>query len=268
MLTGAIALTLGGFGTATVARAQQAASPAGAAARQFAEATGLQNQEQFDKAADAWQVFLKEHPSDPRADRAWHHLGVCRLKNKQYAEAQAAFERLIADQPKSALASSAWLNLGLAQYDQAAAGQTELYAKAAETFVTLLEKFPRSNEVSRALFYRAESLYAQSKNAEAAKLYADFIRKYPQDPLLADALYAQGVALQELGSHAAAGASYDAWLKQFADHAQAAEVIFRRGETLLAQGNSEAAEKWFASAAARPSFALADLALLRQAACL
>lgn len=244
----------------------QDAPPAGAA-RQFAAATALQNQEQFDKAADAWDTFLKDHPNDPRADRAWHHLGVCRLKNNEYAAAQTAFERLIADHPKSTLAGSAWLNLGLAQYDRAAAGEADFYGKAAETFATLLEKFPRAAEAPRAAFYRAEALYAQGKNADAAKLYADFIKKYPQNPLLADALYAQGVALQEIGSHAAAGASYDAWLKQFADRPPAAEVIFRRGETLLAEGKAASAEKWFASAAARPEFELVDLALLRQAAC-
>ena len=263
-----LAIAVDAAGGPCVARAQSPAPSAASAARQFAAATALQNQEQFGKAAEEWDRFLKDHPDDVRADRAWHHLGVCRMKNKQYAEAQTAFERLIADRPKSTLAGSAWLNLGLAQYDRAAAGQTEFYPKAAETFATLLQKFPRAGEAPRALFYRAEALYAQGESAAAAKLYADFIHKYPQDPLLADALYAQGVALQEIGSPAAAGASYDAWLKQFADRPLAAEVTFRRGETLLAQQKFESAEKWFASAASKPGFELADLALLRQATCL
>src|SRR5690348_4645364 len=92
-----------------------------AATRRFAAATALENREQFDQAADEWSGFLKDHPQDPRADRAQFHLGFCRLKHDHYPEAIETFQRLIAERPKSSLLASAWFHLGLAYYDSAVA---------------------------------------------------------------------------------------------------------------------------------------------------
>ena len=239
-----------------------------AAPRQFAAAAALQNREQFELAADEWAKFLATYPQDPRGDRAQHYLGICRLKNKQYAEALDAFNKVIANYPKFELLSSTYLHLGLTQYNLALAGQKELYPKAAETLAALAAKYPQGKELPQALYYQGEALYAQGQKAEAAKLYSQLVQKFPQDPLLPSALYALGVAQDELGQPALAGATYDAYLKQFAKQPLAAEVTLRRGETLVAQGQFEVAEKWFASVAGRQGFALADLALLRQADCL
>jgi cellulose synthase operon protein C len=248
------------------ANAQEPKPRNDAATRQFAAAAALQNREQYDLAADEWAKFVKSHAADPRADRAQYYLGICRLKNKQYADAQAAFNQVIAAYPKSGQLPSAWLHLGLAQYNLAVAGQTEMYPKAAETFATLATKFPQAKEVAQAAFYRGESLYAQGKKPEASQLYAEVVEKHPKDPLLPEALYALGVTQEELGQAAAAGASYDAYLKQFAKGPHAAEVTLRRGETLFAQKQFDAAEKWFAAAAARADFKDADVATFRQAA--
>ncbi|HVX12542.1 MAG TPA: tetratricopeptide repeat protein [Pirellulales bacterium] len=251
-----------------IAAAQEAKPRNDAATRQFAAAAALQNRDQFDLAAEEWTKFLKNFAGDPRADRAQHYLGICHLKNKQYAEAAAAFNHLIATYPKSENLSSAWLHLGLAQYNLAVSGRAELYSQAAETFANVLTKFPQSKEVAQAVFYRGESLYALGKKDEAAALYSQVVEKYAKDALYPEALYALGVTQEELGHAAVAGASYDAYLKQFAGGPHAAEVTLRRGETLFAQRQFEVAEKWFAAAAAKNGFADADVATVRQAATL
>lgn len=257
----------GGF-QPIAAAAEDAQPRSEAATRQFAAAAALQNREQYELAADEWAKFLSAYPQDPRADRAQHYLGICRLKNKQYAEALDAFNKVIANYPKFDLLPSTYLHLGLTQYNLALAGQKELYPKAVETLAALVAKYPQGKELPQALYYQGEALYAQGQKAEAAKRYAEVVKKYPQDPLLPSALYALGVAQEELGQPADAGATYDAYLKQFAKQPLAAEVTLRRGETLAAQGQYEVAEKWFAAVAGRQGFALADLALFRQAACL
>ncbi|HXT58668.1 MAG TPA: tetratricopeptide repeat protein, partial [Pirellulales bacterium] len=261
----ALALVVAGHFAAT-ALSQEAKPRNEAATRQFAAAAALQNREQFDLAADEWSKFLATYANDPRADRAEHYLGICRLKNKQYPEALQAFNKVIADYPKFELLPSTYLHLGLTQYNLALAGQKEMYPKAVETLAALVAKYPQGKEAPQALFYQAEALYAQGQKAEASKLYSQLVQKYPQDPLLPDALYALGVAQEELGQPAAAGTTYDAYLKQFAKQPLANEVTFRRGETLFAQGQFDVAEKWFAAAAGRQGFPLADLALFRQAA--
>ncbi|MEX2119648.1 MAG: tetratricopeptide repeat protein [Pirellulales bacterium] len=247
------------------AAAQQASD---AATRQYAAAAALQNREQYELAAEEWASFLGDFPSDERAGRAQHYLGICHLKNKEYEAALAAFEKVIADYPETDLLSSTHLHLGLTHYNLAVAGRKPLYDKALATFAALLDRYPESKEAAQARFYSGESLYAQGKKPQAVSKYRELIDKHPDDPLVDDALYAMGVAQEELGEAAAAGATYDAYLKRFADEALAAEVGLRRGETLAAQGQLEAAEKWFAAAAAKPGFSLADLALMRQAATL
>ncbi|MGH7137514.1 MAG: tetratricopeptide repeat protein, partial [Pirellulales bacterium] len=248
--------------------AQTAKTAGDAATRQFAVAQALQAREHYDLAADEWTKFLKNHASDPRAGQAQYFLGVCRFKNKQYQEAIAAFLQVITAYPKSSQLSSAWLHLGLAQYNAAAGGQTDLYAKAAENLATVLKSFPQSKEVTQAAFYRGEALYALGDKAEAAKLYAEVVEKHAKDPLVPEALYALGVTQNELGQTAAAGASYDAYLKQFPGGRHAAEVTLRRGEILFLQTQFEAAEKWFAAAAGRSDFKEADVAAFRQATAL
>lgn len=260
-------LTFAGAARASLAQ-QQPPVRNDAATRQFAAAAALQNREQYDLAADEWAKFLKSHANEPRADRAQYYLGICRLKNKQYPEAIAAFEKAIADYPKSEFLASAMLHLGLAQYNLAVGGQADMYPKAADTFAALIQKFPKNKELAQATFYRGETLYAQGKKDEAARLYTEVVEKHKGDALVPEALYALGVTQEELGQSAAAGTSYDAYLKQFPNQPHAAEVTLRRAETLFAQKQFEQAEKWFASAATRPGFKDADLAMFRQAAAL
>lgn len=250
------------------ARAQSEKSTSDAATRQFTIAKALEARRQFAPAAEEWTKFLKNHASDPRADEAQYSLGICQFHEKKFSEAAAAFIQVITGYPKSKQQASAWLHLGLAQHNQAAGGQTQLYAHAADNLWKYLKKFPKEREAPKAAFFLGEALYASGKKSEAVQAYALLVEKHPNDPLASEALYALGTTQEELGRTATAGASYDAYLKRFPAGPQAAELTLRRGETLFAQKQFAAAEKWFAAAAARQGFADADLALLRQAAAL
>jgi TolA-binding protein len=238
-----------------------------AATRQYATAAALQNREQYELAIDEWQKYLDGYPRDANVEKARHYLGVCYLQTRQYPQALAAFQKFLADYPKSTLDEPSRLYLGLAQYNLARAGQADQYPKAAATFELLATKHPRGKHLAQAIFYQGESLYAQGKKAEAARLYQQLVKQFPGDALLPDALYALGVAQEELGQSAAADATYAAWLERFSSRPLAAEVNLRRGEALAAQRKFAQAEKLFAAAAGQKDFALADRALLRQAAC-
>lgn len=236
--------------------------------RQFTVAKALQERKQFGPAAEKWAEFLKNHASDARAADALCNLGICQFGDKKFTEAAATFIQVITAHPKSAARETAWLHLGLAQYNLAADGHLEFYAKAADNLAKYLKLFPNRAETPQATFFLAEALNASGKNAEAVEAYTRLIAKHPKNALVPDALYALGAAHEELGQAAAAGANYDAYLKRFPGGEQAAEVTLRRGETLFAQKDYEHAAKWFAAAAARPGFGDADVALFRQATAL
>lgn len=248
--------------------AEPGKSEAGSAVRQFTVAKALQERKQFGPAAEKWAEFLKNHASDARAADALCNLGICQFGEKKFTAAAATFIQVITAHPKSDARETAWLHLGLAQYNLAADGQAEFYAKAADNLAKYLKLFPNRAETPQATFFLAEALNASDKKAEAVEVYTRLIAKFPKNALAPDALYALGAAHEALGQAVAAGANYDAYLKRFPAGPQAAEVTLRRGETLFAQKDYEQAAKWFATAAARPGFGNADIALFRQATAL
>jgi cellulose synthase operon protein C len=239
-----------------------------AATRQYVAAVALQNRGVFDLAADEWSKFLKTYPDEARADRATHYLGVCYLQTGRLDDAVQCFQTVIKKYPKFALLEATYLHLGVAQFKMAQGGKPALYDAAAATFDTLVKNYPDGKYVAQALFNRGDCFYHRGHKQQAAELYAQMLAKYPDDKLAPDALYALGVTQEELGRTTEAGASYDKFLEKYPNNSLAAEVVMRRGETLFAAGQFDAAAQWFASAASRDGFTLADHATVRQAAAL
>ena len=254
------------LGLALAPAALRAEDPA--ATRQYAAAVALQNRGEYDLAAQEWTKFITTAKTDPRVERAFHYLGICHLKANRLPEAIQCFETVIKTYPKFDLLESTYLYLGVAQFTQAQAGKAEMFDAAASTFDTLLKNYPQGKHLAQAMFYQGDCYYHRGKKQEAATLYAQFVQKFPEERLLADVLYALGVAQEELNQPAEAGKTYDQFLAKFKDHALATEVIMRRGETLFAAGQFEGAAQWLGVAAARPGFAFADHATVRQAAAL
>ena len=244
----------------------ESAGSSAAAIKQYRDAVVLQNRAEYELAAEEWNKFLKRFGDDPLAAKAQHYLGICQLQLKQYPTAIATFEQVIAKHPKFDLIDATHTNLGVAHFNQAQAGEGAEYDRAAASFATVVERYPQSKQFGQALFYLGESLYAREKRAEAAAAYQKFVDSLPNHAMRAEALYGLGVALEELGKATEAAAAYDKFLQEFGKHEHAAEVTMRRGETLFSAGDFPAAEKWFARAAATAGFALADHAMLRQAA--
>ncbi len=257
-----VALVLSAAGPAVAGQQSDAATLL------YAGATRLQNDKEFERAAEEWARFLERHDDDPRADRATHYLGVCQLKAGRADQAAATFEKVLQAYPKSSILEQTTLYLGVAQFTLAREGKPELYDAAARTLASLLSKYPNSENVPRAVFYRAECLYGQGKKKEAAAAYAAFVEKYPDHELVIDALYALGVTQEELGQNAEAGKTYDDFLRRFPGSDLATEVGMRRGETLFAAGQYDTAARWLAAASQAEGFAHADHAAFRYAAAL
>jgi TolA-binding protein len=257
-----IAFCRGGPSPSRAQEKNEAATP------EYNSAVKLQNKGEYKLAAEQWTEFIHKYPADARVDRAFHYLGVCYLQSNQVETALQCFETVVKHYPKCELLEATYLHLGVAQFKLGQAGKGEMYDAAAATFETLLQKYPQGPYVAQALLNRGDSLYHRDKKREAVALYARLVEKFPDDKLLADALYALGVTQEELNQPEEAGKAYDAFLKKFAENPLAAEVIMRRGETLFSAGQYQAAADWFAAAAARDGFTLADHATVRQAAAL
>jgi TolA-binding protein len=279
-------LLVAGAGSASWAQSRQTIDVAG---RQYSAAAALQNRQQYDLAAGAWADFVKDYPHDSRTVRARHYLGVCLLKTRQYARCAEVLAALVADSARapaesfqvelddgthSDLLEPTLLYLAVARYRQAeepqtpAAQRTRLLGEAAAALDRSAQKYPHGKHLAQAWFYRAEVAYAQGDKPRAIDFYRRFLDKYPQDALASDALYGLGVAEEESGQGPAAEATYRRFSKSFPQHALAGEVGMRIAEMALAQHRYGEAEQGFAAAAGQSGFALADYALMRQAASL
>lgn len=239
-----------------------------AATRQYSAAVAFQNKGAYDLAVDEWVKFINTFSTDARLDRAYHYLGVCYLQTAHLPEALQCFETVTKTYPKAELIETTYLCLGATQLKMAQGGKAEMFATAGATFDHLIKTWPKGKHLAQAWFNRGDCYYHQGKKREAAQTYAQVLTSSPDDKLLAEALYALGVTEEELNQPAEAGKHYDEFLKKFDQHVLAGEVVMRRGETLLATGQTETASQWFANAAARPNFTLADYATLRQATAL
>lgn len=255
------------YGNTQTALAQDAKSPQ-AALIIYGDAANFQNNGAFELAADEWDKFLKRFPDDPLAPKAQHYLGVCNLQLKRFQKAADAFDVVIKKHPTLDAIQDAYLNLGWCQYSLAGQKIEGMYAKAAATFSEMAEKFPKGKYADQALFFLGESEYNQDKRKQAAVAYHELVTKHPQSSLRCDALYALGVTYEELERYADASQTYDLFLKDYAENELVTEVRMRKAETVLQADDFAAAEKLFGEVAAVEGFASADHAVFRRAYCL
>ena len=174
-------LVLAAFGPGRPAEifAQQAEQQGEAATPEYNAAVKLQNKGEYKLAAEQWADFISKHPTDPRAGRAYHYLGVCHLQSNQLDSAQQCFETVIKNYPKLDLLEASYLHLGVTQFKLAQAGKAELYDAAAATFQTLIEKYPQGQYLAQALLNRGDCLYHRNRKKEAAQLYDQLVEKFP-----------------------------------------------------------------------------------------
>ena len=116
----------------------------------------------YDAAAEAFATVVAKFPKSEVAAESQYKVGEARLEAKAYDQAVAAFQKTIDAFPGD-YADDALLGIGRAQFEQ---GQ---YAKAAKTFLSLPERFPKSPEKPRAVYDGGNSLfYAEDYTAALA----------------------------------------------------------------------------------------------------
>ena len=241
-----------------------------AAARDFNTAAALQNNGLYEKAAQKWGQFFKDHPQDKRLDKAYYYLGICQLHTQKFPEAIASFGVIAQKYPQFENSDGALFNLGMARYQMAtASGKAEDWKSAATEFALVVQKFPASRHAAKSLALRGESLYAAGDKAGAVETYKQTLSQFPDSSQAADAAYYLGVAQQEQLQFAAAAETYDAFLKKqkLEKHDLATEIRLRHGVCLYELKRFQEAESRFAEVALQKDYDLADFALLRQGQC-
>jgi len=270
-----VGLSLFAIFTAIVQAEDEPAKPAAGApisSRQavtaYADAANIQNNGEFELAAEEWAKFIKKFDSDPLATSARHYLGVCRMQAEDFPEAARWFQAAV-DSKKGDFKSidESYLNLGWCLYSIGLGGDVESFGKAQTALTELLKQHPETELADQALFYLGECAYHLGQPEKAIEAYQKLVADHPKSDLRPDALYAEIVTRQELGQHEASGKSIEAFLNDYPDHDLRQEIRMRKAESLLQQGKIAAAENLFAELAEIADFPSIDHVLVRQAYC-
>jgi tol-pal system protein YbgF len=105
------------FGAPAEAPPAVAARPAGSDQQNYDAAFALLQGRKYDEAAKAFETFLAQFPTSPRADNAVYWLGETHYVRGQYNDAVTVFRRVIEQYPQSDKVPDALLKIGYSQVE-------------------------------------------------------------------------------------------------------------------------------------------------------
>jgi tol-pal system protein YbgF len=94
-----------------------AARPAGSDTQNYDAAFALLQARKYDEAATAFETFLTQFPTSPRADNAVYWLAETHYVRGQYNDALPVFRRVIEEHPQSDKVPDALLKVGFSQIE-------------------------------------------------------------------------------------------------------------------------------------------------------
>ncbi len=131
-------------------------------------------------------------PAHPFAQDAALQCSILHIRNKDVKSAEAALKKMMSG-PNPIKADQGAYYLGLAMARQEDTGNKkqdqQRYAAALGHFETVLTKYPNSDKLPNALYWKGkclDKLPAQGGPAKAAEVFATFIQKYPKHKLVHD----------------------------------------------------------------------------------
>jgi len=153
-----------------------------------------------DKKKEAIEVYVQlidQQPASPLRPDALYALGVTRQELGSEAEAAAAFAKFIKEYPKHALYAEVLMRHAETHFNEREFAQAEQeFGKAAAV--------PDFQLADLSTLRQGASLFAQQKYAEAATVYVSIPEKFPKSESRAAALLAAGNCYFVLGDFASA----------------------------------------------------------------
>ncbi len=192
------------------------------------------------KAEEAAKL-LAEVGGDARFKGAQAALGDMAFDRGEWAGAEATLLAALQRDPQAADVDVTLLRLGVAQERQ------KKYEAALLTFGKLIEGFPRSTQLTQALFERGQCQLALGKTEAAADLFQQVLARDGDSPIAALALTHLGNLAMQRGAYDAALRHFDALLARKPDADVSGEALFQRGAALMALKRFADAQKSFES---------------------
>ena len=203
---------------------------------------------------ELWAKKLKSAPSFKAPDEqkkldkfildAVLKQGEVAVADQKYEVGAAHFLRAVKLAPLSDGAALALSNAGAA-YEKA-----RLPERAAVTYLSINDKYPRSPLAAKSAFIAAKLYEENAYFDRAAEAYEVVGKGNGEGDLPADATFNAGVLRQALGDPASAIALYEGYSKRFKGRKDADEVAFRVGVVYADGGDDDRAARTFMAYAA------------------
>lgn len=166
------------------------------------------NAANYKEAIPRYQEFLVLYPGSPESVSVQDFLQIAYV---QVGKTDEELELLTQGQVKTQVLADLYWEKGAKAFNE------KDYPNAINYFEKILINFPASSLASQSSFYRAESLYSQSKFIEAAAAYKNFLAQYPNDDQAPTALFRLGVSLFNQNRFEEAAVTFENFLQRYPD---------------------------------------------------
>lgn len=255
----------------------------------FSNAGNLQNNKEYQLAAETWSQLLEKFPNTSLTNKARYNLGICQVQTRDYVGAVDSLEKTIesaSDDPDFDFLQQTYLWLGFSHYTlgKSATEAEEIKShleKSISTFEKMPKTFPEGKYNDQALFYLGEAYYAIGSQDKSIAAQIKLIDDYAESQKREEALYNVAVTLSEQGQFTDSLTRYDQYLQEYANGnwadqvridrpsvlIQVARVAENAGDDQAALDNFKQAESQFSKLAGDENFPARDDALFKQAFC-
>lgn len=254
-----IILTIAVLGVGLLACSGHNPPPVSSAQEGFTEARRLFEREKWDKARQAFESMILNHPGSSLVDSAQFLYAMCYFNQNDPIVAAAEFQRIRTQYPTSplvddadymrcvALLSSAPKNAGLDQEKtEEAVNELKLFKDShpiSDRVVSADSLLSIAYERLSAKDYKTGLLYEKMGHYEASRIYfQDMIDQYPESPLVPDALYYIGEGQRKLDSLQSAIEYYEKLIYLYPDHGRTDKARKRIAKLSQTLNDTQAAQ--------------------------
>tara|TARA_B100001093_G_scaffold520374_1_gene615224 strand:- start:46726 stop:49188 length:2463 start_codon:yes stop_codon:yes gene_type:complete len=198
----------------------------------------LFSREQYNVAAQQYQIFIREQPNSPNLQIAWFRLGECYLKVKQLDDGEKTFNYLISQYRKGPFVGSAAYRLAILRLDD------KDYLNALVFFKTAKKELTNPKVKLEATYYCARCLQLTQQSQLALAQFNELIEASPaeENPFHERALLESARLHFELGETKLALEKFKELADTASTEAFQQEAVVRGGLLAAEVGQTEISE--------------------------
>jgi TolA-binding protein len=211
------------------------------------------NQKNYRAAADAYALFLKRFPKDPKRLQAHYQAGLACLRSNRAGDAVDHWEAIVKDSSSAPIAEKAWARAGDVYF------QAQRYEDAKRCYRGLLEHFAETDGVALAMLRLGQCEYNAGNDAAALSRFSETIARFPDTPYSKEAQRGSELALYRLGQTPKGKTELAKLVEQYPTSSFAADALFQIAKSdYQAKRWNEAADGFRRVVSQFPGYSAAD----------